>query len=65
LGRRAGVRPGCGAGGDCGTRVGERERERERGGGEQGLGFELGGSVLKIRMIYWVIFLWLKTRALQ
>jgi hypothetical protein len=33
LGRRAGVRPGCGAGGNCGTRVGERERE-------QWLGFE-------------------------
>jgi hypothetical protein len=27
LGRRAGVRPGCGAGGNRGTRVGERERE--------------------------------------
>jgi hypothetical protein len=26
LGRRAGVRPGCGAGGNRGTRVGERER---------------------------------------
>jgi hypothetical protein len=26
---------------------------------------ELGGSVLKIRMIYWVIYLELKTRALQ
>jgi hypothetical protein len=38
-GRRAGVRPRCGAGGNCGTRVGEREREsgRERG---QWLGFE-------------------------
>jgi hypothetical protein len=30
LGRRAGVRPWCGAGGKSGTRVGERERERER-----------------------------------
>jgi hypothetical protein len=30
LGRRAGVRPWCGAGGKCGTRVGEREREREK-----------------------------------
>jgi hypothetical protein len=30
LGRRAGVRPRCGAGGNRGTRVGERERERER-----------------------------------
>jgi hypothetical protein len=30
LGRCAGVRPGCGAGGNRGTRVGERERERER-----------------------------------
>jgi hypothetical protein len=27
--------------------------------------FELGGSVLKLRMLYWVIYLWLKTRALQ
>jgi hypothetical protein len=30
LGRRAGVRPRCSAGGNRGTRVGERERERER-----------------------------------
>jgi hypothetical protein len=30
LGRRAGVRPRCGAGGNRGTRIGERERERER-----------------------------------
>jgi hypothetical protein len=37
LGRRAGVRPRCGAGGICGTRAGERGRERER---EQWLGFE-------------------------
>jgi hypothetical protein len=35
LGRRAGVRPRCGAGGNRGTRVGERERERK-----QWLGFE-------------------------
>jgi hypothetical protein len=35
----AGVRPRCGAGGNCGTRVGERERERERERG-QWLGFE-------------------------
>jgi hypothetical protein len=35
LGRRAGVRPRCGAGGNCGTRVGERGGERE-----QWLGFE-------------------------
>jgi hypothetical protein len=27
LGRCAGARPRCGAGGNCGTRVGERERE--------------------------------------
>jgi hypothetical protein len=27
LGRRAGARPGCGAGGNRGTRIGERERE--------------------------------------
>jgi hypothetical protein len=30
LGRRAGVRPWCGAGGNRGTRVGESEREREQ-----------------------------------
>jgi hypothetical protein len=30
LGRRGGVRPWCGAGGNRGTRIGERERERER-----------------------------------
>jgi hypothetical protein len=32
LGRRAGARPRCGAGGNRGMRVGEREREREREG---------------------------------
>jgi hypothetical protein len=30
LGRRAGARPRCGAGGNRGTRIGEREREEKR-----------------------------------